>query len=94
MRIARKNRFVTTIALLCVFAIALCTGPAAPFASAAVSSQSTAVSGLGFMDNLTCVACISGFLIGSGTTAGGLAVFLALNPELGVLCFLACSKVT
>jgi hypothetical protein len=95
MEKARKNRVINTIALVCVIAIAIATSPAAPFASAAASSYSgVAVTGSGFMDTLACVACISGFLIGSGSTAGGLAVFLALNPELAALCFLACNKVT
>jgi hypothetical protein len=95
MKIARKNRnnrVITTIALLCVIAIAVATGPGAPFASAAVTSHSAgAVSGLGFWDNLACVACIAGFIVGSGTTVIGLAVFLQLNPELAALCFLSCS---
>jgi hypothetical protein len=89
----RKNRMITTIALLCVIAIAVATGPAAPFASAAVTGHSAAAAtGLGFWDNLTCVTCIAGFLIGGGTTVVGLAVFLQLNPELAALCFLSCSK--
>ena len=90
----RKNRLITTIALLCVVAIAVATGPSASFASAAVTHSGAAVTGLGFWDNLTCVACIAGFLIGAGTTVVGLAVFLQLNPELAVLCFLACNRVT
>jgi hypothetical protein len=95
MKIARKNRVFTTVALLCVIAIAVAIGPAAPFASAAVTAHSAAaVTGLGFWDNVTCVACIAGFLIGAGTTVVGLAVFLQLNPELAVLCFIACNKVT
>ncbi len=95
MKIAGKHRVITAIALLCVIAIAVATGPAAPFASAAVTGHSAAaVTGLGFWDNVACVACIAGFIVGSGTTVVGLAVFLSLNPELAALCFLACNKVT
>ncbi len=97
MKITRKNRkrrMVTAIALLCVIAIAVATGPAAPFASAAAVTGHAAGApvGLGFWDNLACVACIAGFIVGSGTTVVGLAVFLQLNPELAALCFLSCSK--
>jgi hypothetical protein len=93
MKIVRKNRVLTTIALLCVIAIAVYTGPAAPFSSAAVTSHSAAaVAGLGFWDKVACVACIAGFIVGSGTTVVGLAIFLQLNPELAALCFLSCSN--
>jgi hypothetical protein len=46
--------------------------------------------GTGFWDAVACVACLAGFLIGAGTTIAGLAVFLAANPELAILCAADC----
>ena len=80
------------IVLLGVLAIAMLVGPLGPLAQAgAAVPLATGIAGFGFWDSIACIACISAFLIGSGTTVAGLAVFLAVNPELTVLCVSSCA---
>jgi hypothetical protein len=82
---------LSAAALVAVVALAIVAGPAGPLAAATLSSSGAAgVIGLGFWETLGCIGCIAGFVIGAGTTAAGLAVFLAAHPEVGLLCVSTC----
>jgi hypothetical protein len=70
-------------------------GLAGPLASAGVGGHAVAAAtGAGFWEVLGCVACIAGFVVGAGTTLAGLAVFIAANPEIAILCMATCSSAT
>ncbi|MFI5233506.1 MAG: hypothetical protein ACHQSE_13435 [Gemmatimonadales bacterium] len=49
------------------------------------------IAGFGFWAALGCIGCIGGFVVGGGLTVAGLAVFLAANPQLGLLCVATCA---
>ena len=92
MKNARINRALSAAVLLGVIALTLNIGPAGPFVSTTIATQTAAaVSGFGFWETLGCIGCIAGFVIGAGTTIAGLAVFLAANPEIGILCLSTCT---
>jgi hypothetical protein len=91
MKNIRCKLVVPTAALLACVAVGLHSAPATQVASTALVTQSVAsVAGLGFWDTLTCVGCIAGFVAGAGATVAGFAVFLAANPEIGILCVSSC----
>jgi hypothetical protein len=91
---AQNNRTLYLAVLLGVAALALSVGPAGAIDSASLATGgSAALTGFGFWQALGCVGCIAGFIVGAGTTIAGLAVFLAANPELGVLCVTTCASV-
>jgi hypothetical protein len=46
---------------------------------------------LGLLDKIACVGCVAGFVIGAGTTVAGLAVVLASEPEIAILCVSTCT---
>jgi hypothetical protein len=70
-------------------------GIAGPLTSAGVGGHVVAaVTGAGFWDVLGCVGCMAGFVVGAGTTLAGLAVFIAANPEIAILCVATCSAAT
>jgi hypothetical protein len=83
-----RKRIGDASLLLAVVATATMFGPAGPFAAANAPS---AVTGLGFWAALSCVGCLTGFIVGAGTTVAGLAVFLAANPEIAILCVSTCA---
>jgi hypothetical protein len=86
-----KHRTVSATVLISVVAIAMLVGPAGPLASTTLAMQPAAgVTGFGFWGTLGCIGCIAGFVIGAGTTVAGLAVFLAAQPEIGILCVSTC----
>ena len=88
----RTNRAVLRAVLLAAIALAAYIDSTSALASIALPAQGTAAAaGLGFWEVLGCIGCIAGFLVGAGTTIAGLAVFLAANPELAVLCVSTCS---
>lgn len=87
-----KHHAPSATLLIGVFALALLVGPAGPFAAAALSTHvATGIAGFGFWGTLGCVGCIAGFVIGAGTTAAGLAVVIAANPEIAILCVSTCT---
>lgn len=87
-----KHQALSAALLLAVFAVAFTVGPAGPFAAAALSTHAAAgIAGFGFWGTLGCIGCIAGFVIGAGTTAAGLAVFIAANPEIAILCVSTCA---
>ncbi len=70
-------------------------GFAGPLTSAGVGGHAVAAAtGAGFWEVLGCVGCIAGFVVGAGTTLAGLAVFIAANPEIAILCMATCSNAT
>jgi hypothetical protein len=88
-----NNRMLRVALLLGVAALAVSVGPAGAFGSASLATGgSAALTGFGFWQALGCVGCIAGFIVGAGTTGAGLAVFIAANPELGVLCIGTCAS--
>ena len=88
----KHNRVRRFALLLGVAALALSLGPAGALGSASLATGGTAaLTGFGPWQVLGCIGCVAGFIVGSGTTAVGLAVFLAANPELGVLCVTTCA---
>jgi hypothetical protein len=88
----RNNRLMRFALLLGVAALALSAGPAGVYGSASLASVGTAaLTGFGPWQVLGCIGCVAGFIVGSGTTAAGLAVFIAANPELGVMCVSTCA---
>ena len=86
-----NNRAMCLAVMLGVAALAFSVGPAGVFDTASATHASAALTGFGFWDTLACVGCIAGFVAGAGTTIAGFAVFLAANPEIGVLCMSACA---
>jgi hypothetical protein len=91
MKAIRYNLVLPAAVLLACVAVGMHSAPAAHFASTAVATQSAAAAaGLGFWDTLSCIGCIAGFVVGAGTTVAGFAVFLAQNPEIGILCVSSC----
>lgn len=85
-------RTASAAALLGITTLTVAIGAIGPLAPTALASQTAAAaSGLGFMQVLGCIGCLTGFLIGAGTTVAGLAVFLAANPELAILCATTCA---
>jgi hypothetical protein len=86
------NRAPSIAVLLGVLAIAVIVGPVGPLGATALSVPAVpGVVGFGFWGTLGCVGCIAGFIIGAGATVAGLAVFLAANPEIGILCVSTCA---
>lgn len=83
-----KRRVAGVSLVLALAATAAFFGPAGPIAAV---TAPTAIAGFGFWDTLACVGCISGFILGAGTTVAGLAVFLAANPEVAILCVSTCA---
>jgi hypothetical protein len=91
MKSLLNNRALSAAVLLGVLAAAMSVGPASLLAPAANATQAAAaVTGFGFWGTLGCIGCIAGFAIGAGTTVAGLAVFIAANPEIAVLCVSTC----
>ena len=85
------NLALPAAALFACVAVGLHGVPAAHLASTVLATQgAAAAAGLGFWDTLSCVGCIAGFVVGAGTTVAGFAVFLAANPEIGILCVSSC----
>lgn len=74
-----------------VVAVALLAGPAGPHAAALSTHVANGIAGFGFWGTLGCIGCIAGFVVGAGTTAAGLAVFIAANPEIAILCVSTCA---
>ena len=92
MKSLRINRALSAAVLLGVIAIALNVGPTGPLVSTTIATHTAAaVTGFGFWGALSCIGCIAGFVIGAGTTIAGLAVFLAANPEIEILCLSTCT---
>jgi hypothetical protein len=78
--------------LASVAMLAASVGPHEVVAQTAASAQAAAgVIGFGFWATLGCIGCIAGFVVGAGTTIAGLAVFLAANPEIAILCVSTCA---
>ena len=73
-------------------AFALAGSPVAPLAAVGLTSGVAGAAGSDSGKASPCIACISGFVIGAGTTVAGLAVFIAAHPELAIGCFAACAK--
>ncbi|MFI5244206.1 MAG: hypothetical protein ACHQQR_03195 [Gemmatimonadales bacterium] len=95
--LAQRNPFTyraTSVAvLLGVLGTAIHAGALGAFAPALLATQVTAGgSGMGWLAGLSCVACIAGFILGAGTTIAGLAAFLAVHPELAILCVSTCAN--
>jgi hypothetical protein len=91
MKNFRYNLVLPVAALLACVAVGMHSATAAHLASTALVTQGAAsVVGLGFWDTLTCVGCIAGFVAGAGATVAGFAVFLAANPEIGIMCVSSC----
>jgi hypothetical protein len=91
MKSNRYNLVLPAAALLACVAVGLHSAPASHLASTALAAQgAAAATGLGFWDTLSCIGCIAGFVVGAGTTVAGFAVFLAANPEIGILCVSSC----
>ncbi len=88
------NRAISALAVLGMIAIAVTTGPGVHVPALATAAQTTAVVGLGFWGTLGCIGCVAGFVIGAGTTVAGLAVVLAAQPEIGILCVSTCVAAT
>ena len=86
----RKKFTVPAAVLFALLAVGLHFAPETHLASATLVTQSAAAAGLGFWDTLSCIGCIAGFVVGAGTTVAGFAVFLAANPEIGILCVSSC----
>jgi hypothetical protein len=87
------NRAVSAAVLLGVLGTAIHAGALGAIAPAVLATQATAgVSGMGWLAGLSCVACIAGFILGAGTTIAGLAAFLAVHPELAILCVSTCAN--
>jgi hypothetical protein len=62
--------------------------------SIAVGHAASVAAGAGFMGVLGCIGCAAGFVVGAGTTVAGMAVFIAANPEIAIMCVSACSLAT
>jgi hypothetical protein len=91
MKSLLKYRVWSAALLIGVLAIVMHVGPAGPLASTTLATNVAAgVVGLGFWQTLGCIGCIAGFVVGAGTTVAGFAVFLAANPEIGILCVSTC----
>ncbi len=91
MKNIRYSLVLPAAALLACVAVGMYSAPTMHVASTALASQGAAsVAGLGFWDTLTCVGCIAGFVAGAGATVAGFAVFLAANPEVGIMCVSSC----
>lgn len=88
MTVIRKVLDHRTLVIVGLLAVALLAGPVTPLDA---SSAAAGVTGFGFWETLTCIACITGFVVGAGTTIAGLAVFLAANPEIAILCVGTCT---
>ena len=88
MTLLRNRRATHAALLLGVVATALLVGPSG---SHVVTATAPVVAGFGFWETLSCVACLTGFIVGAGTTVAGLAVFLAAYPEIAILCVSTCS---
>ena len=86
------NRGKHVALLLGVVMLALCINPAGPLAASSLTTQgAVAITGMGIWGTVGCIACIAGFVVGAGTTIAGLAVFVAANPEIAILCVATCS---
>jgi hypothetical protein len=91
MTATSKRRTIPLTILLFILGVALLASPGGPLAaSAIVSNGAAAATGLGFWETLSCIGCIAGFVVGAGTTIAGLAMFLAANPEIGIMCVSTC----
>ena len=91
----RNSRAFARAILVTAIALAVYTGPTFALASIVSPTHGPAIAaGFGFWEVLGCVGCIAGFLVGAGTTIAGLAVFLAANPEIAVVCVATCSLAT
>ena len=91
MKSLLKYRVCSAAVLIGVLAIAMHVGPTGPLASTTLATNAAAgVVGFGFWQTLGCIGCIAGFVVGAGTTVAGFAVFLAANPEIGILCVSTC----
>ena len=91
MNAISNRRAIPAALLLGVLGAAMLAGPAGPLAASPLAtSGSAAVTGLGFWETLGCIGCIAGFVVGAGTTIAGLAAFLAVNPEIAILCVSTC----
>ena len=91
MKSLLRYRVCSAAVLIGVLAIAMHVGAAGPLASTTLATNAAAgVVGLGFWQTLGCIGCIAGFVVGAGTTVAGFAVFLAANPEIGILCASTC----
>ena len=89
------QRAVALAALVGVGFAGTLLGIAGPLSSAGVGGHAVAAAtGAGFWEVLGCVASIAGFVVGAGTTLAGLAVFIAANPEIAILCVANCSNAT
>jgi hypothetical protein len=86
-----KTRVNGASLLVAAIATATLLAPATPIIAASAPS---AIVGFGFWETLGCVGCIAGFIVGAGTTVAGLAVFLAANPEIAILCVSTCAAAT
>lgn len=86
MTMVIKRHAKTAMLLLGFLAVALFVAPAA----AATALATNAPAGYGFWGALGCLGCITGFVVGGGTTVAGLAAFLAANPEIGIYCVSTC----
>ena len=75
--------------LMAALTFALYTAPHG--ALTATAPAAAAVIGAGFWEAVSCIACVAAFLMGGGLTIAGLAVFLAANPEIAVICVANCS---
>jgi hypothetical protein len=85
------HRAASAAALVAVLVLAVSAGAPGTSATTELANQTAAaVSGMGFMTVLGCIACLSAFLIGAGTTIAGLALFLSAHPELAILCASTC----
>jgi hypothetical protein len=84
-----KTRVSNASLLLAPVATAMLTGPG----HIGAANVPAAIAGFGFWGTLSCIACITGFVLGAGTTVAGLAVFLAANPEIAILCVSTCAAV-
>ncbi len=87
----RRFRFIALSAVLTVAFVAMVVLPSAPVVVAGALPQAAVGMGPGFWAAFTCVACLSGFVIGGGLTIAGFAAFLAVNPEIGVYCVASCA---
>lgn len=88
---ATVRPFALATIFIGVLAIAIAAGPAGPFVPPVLAQPATSgVIGLGFWSALGCVGCAAGFIVGAGATIAGLAVFVAANPEITILCVSTC----